>query len=842
MGARLVQDINPAGSSSPNELISFDGLLFFSAELEGQPAAEDGDGGSGAETSSAGNVGLVRSDGSDSGTTVLRRFDSITNLVKAAGKLYFVAEINDQYQLWTSDGTTRGTQQVQDLYPNADSRFPQNLFEIDGVLFYGAINENTESIDSLTEGGIGNLPYVNVYEIWRLETNDIGSRFFRNLIPDKIISTIETSNEDQAATTPVDANGNPISLTTTTTVEVVINTATDGTQTTTTTTTIDDENYIDGRVVTTSTTSTDVALTVATDVAGTTFTETPKAFPTTTETVEVADVTTEISDNNSFPKDFTEISGNYFFSAYASSLYSVETNSSDTIIGGLELWFSDGTEAGTRPININQNTYTFYQPQDGTYSPSTVISEPGFGFSERSSSSFPRELTPVKNRLYFVANDGNTGFELWSISDQGTNPSLISDLQPGNNGSSPSELTAIGKTLYFSADVGDGRELYYYKPSLSEPKPVKNAGQNPESLTAIGKTLYFSAESDLGRELWSAKGDRATFIKDINPGSESSSPEQFTMTKRVSGDPSKRKKSNYLYFTANDGTHGNELMSLKLRGKGNKIKLESDINDGPRSSLPRELTIHDQQLFFTANQRSTGRELWTVGPSIQGPTGEAGADSTETIVFENQTFVYQFSSQQSEPTSWTISSGADASLFKINSSNGKLSFRQAPDFERPRDQNRDNTYELFVRSTVKDSGYKADQEILINVANVQEDSEAENGTSGDEILYYSADCGPITANGPLYPCDSGFSSGSGTSSGSSIPTVSGNSNLSDEGRTNYNNYNDAIDDYERFDQDCDFASSARFWAEQQIDENDTTLAEHYNRYFSRACDLSELII
>ena len=34
MGSRLVQDINPAGSSSPNELISINGLLFFSAELE----------------------------------------------------------------------------------------------------------------------------------------------------------------------------------------------------------------------------------------------------------------------------------------------------------------------------------------------------------------------------------------------------------------------------------------------------------------------------------------------------------------------------------------------------------------------------------------------------------------------------------------------------------------------------------------------------------------------------------------------------------------------------------------------------------------------------------------
>ena len=43
MGARLVKDINPAGSSSPNELISVNGLLFFSAEIAPQAASNNGE-------------------------------------------------------------------------------------------------------------------------------------------------------------------------------------------------------------------------------------------------------------------------------------------------------------------------------------------------------------------------------------------------------------------------------------------------------------------------------------------------------------------------------------------------------------------------------------------------------------------------------------------------------------------------------------------------------------------------------------------------------------------------------------------------------------------------------
>jgi len=44
MGARLVKDINPAGSSSPNELVSINGLLFFSAELGATDAPESNSG------------------------------------------------------------------------------------------------------------------------------------------------------------------------------------------------------------------------------------------------------------------------------------------------------------------------------------------------------------------------------------------------------------------------------------------------------------------------------------------------------------------------------------------------------------------------------------------------------------------------------------------------------------------------------------------------------------------------------------------------------------------------------------------------------------------------------
>jgi len=395
MGARLVKDINPSGSSSPNELISVNGLLFFTAETDPKASSDGGvpeespsddetnqnsdrSVDSEAETneeetetseedntsnatnpaepsqtdtaSGTGTVALMRSDGTAEGTTTLKTFDSVTNLVEAGDQLYFIAKKNDEYQLWTSDGTTRGTKQVKDLYPGADPRFPQDLFEIDGVLFYSAIDGT---------GDDGKYPYVNGYEVWRKEGNGVGSRFFRNLIPDKIITDIDISEEEETVLNP---DGTPVQ----------VPTGTNG----------DLEDL--------------------------------------TRVVYTATVTTETFENDSFPQNFVGLNGNYFFTAQSSSFYSLDTRTDPTLIGGLELWFSDGTEAGTRPININQNTYTFYEPDDGEYTPADIVDQPDFGFFSRSSSSFPRELTPAQNELFFVANDGITGFELWSISDQGT--------------------------------------------------------------------------------------------------------------------------------------------------------------------------------------------------------------------------------------------------------------------------------------------------------------------------------------------------------------------------------------------------------------------------------------
>jgi ELWxxDGT repeat protein len=86
---------------------------------------------------------------------------------------------------------------------------------------------------------------------------------------------------------------------------------------------------------------------------------------------------------------------------------------------------------------------------------------------------------------------------------------MVKDIYSGSNGSDPTEISAVGTTLFFSADDGtNGRELWKSDGTASGTVMVKNinfgsGASSPSYLTAIGNTLYFRANDGTnGTELW----------------------------------------------------------------------------------------------------------------------------------------------------------------------------------------------------------------------------------------------------------------------------------------------------------------------------------------------------
>ena len=101
---------------------------------------------------------------------------------------------------------------------------------------------------------------------------------------------------------------------------------------------------------------------------------------------------------------------------------------------------------------------------------------------------------------------------------------LVRDINPTGS-SNPTQLTQVGSTLFFAADDGiHGVELWKSDGTAAGTKMVKNIraldkSSDPRDLTAVGNTLFFTAtDGTHGRELWKSNGTKAgtVMVKDIN--------------------------------------------------------------------------------------------------------------------------------------------------------------------------------------------------------------------------------------------------------------------------------------------------------------------------------------
>ncbi len=367
-----------------------------------------------------------------------------------------------------------------------------------------------------------------------------------------------------------------------------------------------------------------------TNVGGTLFftafdathgTELWKSTGTASGTVLVDDI--EPGSGGSYPGNLTNVGGELFFSANNGT-------------NGVQLWKSDGTTIGTSMVKlinasgsaISSESYPsseaifanvggtlYFAANDGTHGTELWKSNGSPGGTvlvhdiySGSSNSLPQYLTEMGGNLFFTAVDGVHGRELWEVNTTTTATSLVSDIDPGSSSSYPERLTPVGGKLFFSANDGThGKELWETNGSATNLVKDINpggAGSYPYSLTNVNGTLLFSANDGVhGEELWSSNGTTASLVKDIRPGSRTGVGYGYyrgSIFANVAGT---------LFFAADDGTHGTELW--KSNGTGAGTTEVKDINNlGDLGSYPGDPVNVKGTLFFTANDGTHGTELW----------------------------------------------------------------------------------------------------------------------------------------------------------------------------------------------------------------------------------------
>ncbi|WP_375770848.1 HYR domain-containing protein [Archangium gephyra] len=279
-------------------------------------------------------------------------------------------------------------------------------------------------------------------------------------------------------------------------------------------------------------------------------------------------------------------------------------------IEGRELWESDGTFAGTRLVkDINPGL------------PSAV---------------FARTLRVAGSTLYFAADDGTHGVELWKSDGTAAGTVLVKDIAPGVTNASVSDLTVVGTTLFFTANDGTtDNDLWKSDGTDAGTVRVKDIFGKlfhpaPESLTAVGGKLFFRLDNEVnGSELWVSDGTAAgtVMVKDIRSGVEGSFPGDFT---DVGGT---------LFFTADDGVSGMELWKSDGTAAGTvRVK---DLNAGSTGSSPQMLTAGGSRLFFVADTGS-GATLWLSDGTEAGTRAvdASAANTPQALTFTGGTLYY----------------------------------------------------------------------------------------------------------------------------------------------------------------------------------------------------------
>jgi trimeric autotransporter adhesin len=237
------------------------------------------------------------------------------------------------------------------------------------------------------------------------------------------------------------------------------------------------------------------------------------------------------------------------------------------------------------------------------------------------SSSEPRNYTSIypntfaigSNISYFAADDGIHGREIWRSDGTAAGTYLFRDVNPGEAGSNPYEISFVNNKLFFAASdaahgeelwVSDGTDAGTIRLTDVAPGPI---GGGPNQLVKIGSSVFFMANAGgyHSPQLWKTDGTTqgTQLVYDFRSNGSFDNIYQCT------------KANGLLFFTAtnfnanaklwrSDGTYEG---TFPLRNFGN--------NNYYRGVL--QLTEYNNRLYFSGDD-GTGNKLWISDGTIEG--------------------------------------------------------------------------------------------------------------------------------------------------------------------------------------------------------------------------------
>ncbi|RCS28517.1 T9SS C-terminal target domain-containing protein [Polaribacter sp. WD7] len=499
-GTTMVKDINPNGSGSPNDLLIFNNSIYFTAN----------DGINGTE--------LWKSDGTENGTAMIKDINTNYSGLNSGNQFlslnnffYFFADNGTNgYELWKSDGTESGTTIVKDIRIGSNSSA-------------NSLKGSTLNNIIIFEANDG----INGTELWKSDGTEAGTSMVKNINNTNFNSISYNSkyisfNNEVYFLADDNIHGTEIWKS-------------DGTETgTSLLKDINDGNssvwiekfhldYVNNKLLffTTSTNSSDRTLWVSdgssngtfelSDITDSNISGLEESFVT-LNNVTVLTGMNETNGNELWVTDGT-ITGTSFF---ADLNYSNSSNASKfTNVGGDLFFRARGTEYGNQLFK-----------SDGTESGTQIVKDinPGHNCIDD-----PSEMKEINGILYFSAIDGTHGYELWRSDGTDSGTFMVKDIRTGNQSSMQNyneqqKFTVLNDILYFNANDGThGFELWRSDGTESGTYMIKdinigNSNNNsyPREFVLLNNIIYFIAHDNTGTALWTTDGTESGTNKIIN--------------------------------------------------------------------------------------------------------------------------------------------------------------------------------------------------------------------------------------------------------------------------------------------------------------------------------------
>jgi ELWxxDGT repeat protein len=336
-------------------------------------------------------------------------------------------------------------------------------------------------------------------------------------------------------------------------------------------------------------------------------------------------------------------------------------------VNGAEPWISDGTAAGTFVINIAPgrldasvgqaggawlNNKAYFQAEnatsglelfatDGTAAGTTLVKNINTttGTNYHNVNSRPFDFFSTNDKIYFKADNGIVGDEIWVSDGTAAGTKLLLETQAGltTRGDNARYFEYNGKVLFQSSlqEFPLKYNLYSTDGTPAGTTLLSNAQYDYDLFVpqiVYQNKLYFMAKAfNKGTELWQTDGTAAgTFkIKTISTQQPNNAIVFYNKVKPIAA-------FGKFYFLANDAndTDFGALWESDGTAAGTKKVATTGVNSGSLCNISGMVGLNGA-IYFSGNFNGLGYELWRYAPTV---STETPAQTADTRVFPNPAY------------------------------------------------------------------------------------------------------------------------------------------------------------------------------------------------------------